>query len=70
MGVLTATGMIVGDSLWGVTFGGIVYFAATDTPLALAGDGWESWALPLGTIVFAALAAALYRNTRRTVART
>ncbi|HEX8555582.1 MAG TPA: oligopeptide transporter, OPT family [Sphingomonas sp.] len=70
MGVLTATGMIVGDSLWGVTFAGIVYFAATDTPLALAGDEWEHWALLLGTFVFAALTAALYRNTRRTIIRT
>ncbi|HEU0066064.1 MAG TPA: oligopeptide transporter, OPT family [Sphingomonas sp.] len=69
MGVLTATGMIVGESLWGVAFAGLVYASDSDTPLALVGDGFAPYALVAGTAVFAALVAGLYRYTRRTVAR-
>ena len=44
MGVLTATGLIVGESLFGVAFAGIVAARADDAPLALrrrrsSGDG-------------------------------
>jgi putative OPT family oligopeptide transporter len=67
MGVLTATGMIVGESLWGVSFAIIVYLTNSDAPLALAGDGWVRWALVLGTAAFLLLAALLYRYTRRQV---
>ena len=43
MGVLTATGMIVGESLWGVAFAGIVdRDRGNDAPLALVGDGFET----------------------------
>ena len=67
MGVLTATGMIVGESLRGVVFAGIVYLSGTDAPLALVGDEFETAALVGGTIVFAALVAWLYARTRRAV---
>ncbi|MEH3047482.1 OPT family oligopeptide transporter [Sphingomonas adhaesiva] len=64
LGVLTATGMIVGESLWNVIFAGIVYEAGTDAPLALvAGDGTP--ALLLGVAVFAGIAALLYAQARR-----
>lgn len=63
MGVLTATGMIVGESLFGVTFAGIVAGTGSDTPLAIAGAGFETLALIGGTILFFALAAWLYRRT-------
>ncbi|RZL69484.1 MAG: oligopeptide transporter, OPT family, partial [Sphingomonas sp.] len=53
MGVLTATGMIVGESLWGVGFAGIVYLTNQETPLALVG----------GTLLFAVLTWVLYRRT-------
>ena len=64
-GVLTATGMIVGESLWGVAFAGIVYATDSDTPLAVAGQGFAPYALGGGTLLFAALVALLYRYTRR-----
>jgi putative OPT family oligopeptide transporter len=64
-GVLTATGMIVGESLWGVAFAGLVYATDSDTPLALVGAGFAPWALGGGTLVFAVLVAGLYRFTRR-----
>jgi putative OPT family oligopeptide transporter len=65
LGVLTATGMIVGESLWNVAFAGIVYETANDAPLALAGEGWETGGLIAGTLLFAAVAAWLYARTRR-----
>ena len=67
MGVLVATGMIVGESLWGVAFAGIVYFAGTDTPIALVGDAFATPGLIGGTVIFAALVAFLYARTRRAV---
>jgi putative OPT family oligopeptide transporter len=65
MGVLTATGLIVGESLWGVVFAGIVAGADSDTALVLAGEGFEPFALIGGTILFVLLAAGLYRRTMR-----
>ena len=38
-----ATGLIVGESLFGVVFAGIVAASGTDSPLALVGEGFESW---------------------------
>ncbi|WNO54153.1 OPT family oligopeptide transporter [Stakelama saccharophila] len=67
LGVLTATGLIVGESLWGVAFAGIVAGSGSDSPLAIVGDGFAVPALIGGTILFAALAAFLYRRTRRLV---
>ena len=67
MGVLTATGMIVGESLWGVAFAVIVYLSGSDAPLALVGDGFAVPALVGGTIAFLAILAGLYRYTRRAV---
>jgi putative OPT family oligopeptide transporter len=69
MGVLTATGMIVGESLWGVAFAIIVYLSGSDAPLALVGDGFATAALIGGTIVFLALVAWMYAYTRRMVRR-
>ncbi len=63
MGVLTATGMIVGESLWGVGFAGIVYLTNQETPLALVGDGFASVALVGGTVLFAVLTWVMYRRT-------
>jgi len=67
-GVLTATGMIVGESLWGVTFAGIVYQTNSDAPLALVGADFESAALIGGTLLFFAVTWWLYRRTRAAVA--
>ncbi len=64
MGVLTATGMIVGESLWGVGFAGIVYMTNEETPLALVGDGFAPIALVGGTLLFAVLTGILYRRTK------
>ncbi|GGB36935.1 oligopeptide transporter, OPT family protein [Sphingomonas metalli] len=64
MGVLAATGMIVGESLWGVAFAGIVYATGSDAPLAIVGPPFETAALIGGTLLFLALVAMLYRYAR------
>jgi putative OPT family oligopeptide transporter len=61
MGVLTATGMIVGESLWGVAFAGIVAVTGSDSPLALVGQSFAPFALVGGTLLFIALTGWLYR---------
>lgn len=68
IGVLTATGMIVGESLWGVAFAIIVYLADSDSPLALVGAGFAPYALIGGTVLFFAVAALLYRYARLSIA--
>ena len=67
MGVLTATGLIVGESLWGVAFAGIVAASGRDTPLALVGEGFAGPALVGGTVLFFVLVWFLYRRTRQLV---
>ena len=53
IGVLTATGLIVGDSLFNVAYAGIV--AASNNPDALAVFGENPYATPMGLVLFGAL---------------
>ena len=62
LGVLMATGLIVGESLFGVAFAAIVGATDNDAPLALVEE--FAWAVPLGLIVFAGAIAFLYLRTR------
>ena len=66
MGVLLATGLIVGESLFGVVFAGIVAATNKDAPLAVVTD--FGMAIPLGIIVFAAAVLGLYAWTKRQAA--
>jgi uncharacterized oligopeptide transporter (OPT) family protein len=63
LGVLMATGLIVGESLFGVAFAGIVGATNNDAPLAVVEE--FAWAVPLGLILFAGALAWLYAATRR-----
>jgi putative OPT family oligopeptide transporter len=63
LGVLMATGLIVGESLFGVAFAGIVAATRSDSPLEVVKD-WPL-AVPLGLILFAASIAYLYFKTQR-----
>ena len=63
MGVLMATGFIVGESLFGVAFAGIVASTDSDAPLALVAE--NHWAVPLSILIFAGVIAALYARLRR-----
>jgi putative OPT family oligopeptide transporter len=66
MGVLLATGLIVGESLFGVVFAGIVAATGKDAPLAVTTT--FGWAVPLGIVVFVLAVLGLYAWTRREAA--
>ncbi|HXH00516.1 MAG TPA: oligopeptide transporter, OPT family [Sphingomicrobium sp.] len=66
LGVLMATGLIVGESLFGVAFAAIVGATDNDSPLALVEE--FPLAVPLGLAVFIASIAFLYLATRRKAA--
>jgi putative OPT family oligopeptide transporter len=66
MGVLLATGMIVGDSLLNVAFAGIVAATENGSPIALVGPGFATVAILAGIVIFALMVAWLYRLTDRT----
>jgi hypothetical protein len=65
MGVLLATGLIVGESLFGVVFAGIVAVTGKNAPLALMKE--NPWAVPIGILVFTAAILTMYWKTRRDV---
>jgi putative OPT family oligopeptide transporter len=65
MGVLAATGLIVGESLFGVLLAGIVVVTSSPTPLAVVGDGFRPIALWGGLILFALLAWWTYRRSAK-----
>ncbi len=64
LGILLATGLIVGESLCGVVFAGIVAATGKETPLAVVGDGFENWAELLGVVLFVGVLAWLDKHTR------
>jgi putative OPT family oligopeptide transporter len=61
LGVLLASGLIVGESLFGVLLAGIIVASHKDDPLGLVGDAFAGIGKLLGGLVFVALVAALYR---------
>ncbi|MGK9270687.1 oligopeptide transporter, OPT family [Williamsia muralis] len=69
MGVLLATGLIVGESLFGVVFAGIVAATDDENPLAVVGSGFEKISEYLGVIVFVAVIAWLYKKTQQIAAK-
>ena len=67
--MLAATGLIVGESLFGVAYAGIVGGTGLDAPLDLfVGEDFETWASLIGMLAFAGAIAWLYRRTVRAVA--
>ncbi|MCC6925784.1 oligopeptide transporter, OPT family [Novosphingobium sp.] len=67
MGVLTATGLIVGDGLFNVAYSVVV--SATDNPDALAVFGANPWAVPVGVALFGGLTAWAYARMRNDASR-
>ena len=66
LGVLLASGMIVGEGLIGVLVAALVAFSGQDFPLSLVGDSFASGpAVWLGGIAFALVIYALYRRVGR-----
>ena len=66
-GTLAATGLIVGESLFGVVYAGIAGATGSDSPLALPfiGEGFSPIANVLGIVFFAGSAWLLYGFTRK-----
>ena len=63
MGVLMATGFIVGESLFGIAFAGMVAATDSDAPLAMVAE--NRLAVPLALLIFATTVGALYTRLRR-----
>src|ERR1700720_5029285 len=61
LGVLLASGLIVGESVIGVGMSAIVVFSGVGAPLALVGAGYETAGKIIGGIAFAGIAFVLYR---------
>lgn len=65
LGVLLASGMIVGESIIGVLIAAIVVFSGKGAPLALVGPGFETAAIWIGGFAFIVVNIALYRWVAR-----
>jgi putative OPT family oligopeptide transporter len=61
LGVLLASGLIVGEGIIGVVISAIIVFSGKDAPLALVGPGFQTAAVIFGGLAFAAIAIGLYR---------
>ncbi len=61
LGVLLASGLIVGESIIGVVISAIVVFSGVAAPLALVGAGFETAGILIGGVAFAVIAFILYR---------
>jgi putative OPT family oligopeptide transporter len=61
LGVLLASGLIVGESIIGVVISAIVVFSGKGAPLSLVGPGYETAGIIIGGVAFAAIAFLLYR---------
>ncbi|MGH8110801.1 MAG: OPT family oligopeptide transporter, partial [Rhodanobacteraceae bacterium] len=61
LGVLLASGLIVGESLLAVVFAGIVGLSGIQHPIAVVGDGFATPAIAIGGVVFALTVIAMYR---------
>lgn len=69
LGVLVASGLIVGESLFGVVLAGIIVFSGNAAPLGVVGDSFASAANVIGTMFFIVAIGGLFRLCR-TLART
>ena len=67
LGVLVASGLVVGESLFGVLLAGLIVLLGRDAPLALVGAHFGA-AMPVGLIAFGGLIFVLYRWMARRVA--
>jgi putative OPT family oligopeptide transporter len=61
LGVLLASGLIVGEGIIGVVISALVVFSGKDFPLSVVGPGYETAGIIIGGLAFVAVAFALYR---------
>ncbi len=69
LGVLLASGLIVGESLVGILVAGLVVFTGKPWPLGLVGDGFQAVATGVTVVAFLATILGLYRWTAGLVRR-
>jgi len=69
LGVLLSSGLIVGESLFGVLLAGIIVATGKSTPLAIVGDSFATASTVLGSIAFVLVVAGLYAWTARLARR-
>ncbi len=67
LGILLASGLIVGEGLVGIVIAGLVVASGKDTPLAIVGDAFQPFATILTVLAFVAAVLGLYRWTSRLV---
>jgi putative OPT family oligopeptide transporter len=65
IGVLMASGLIVGESLFGVAVAGLIVATGSSTPLAVVGPGFHDIAMAGGTLLFIALLTLCYRHATK-----
>jgi putative OPT family oligopeptide transporter len=63
LGVLLASGLIVGESLFGIVLAGVIVASGNATPLAVVGDAFVPYANALGALAFVGVTFGLYRWT-------
>ena len=61
LGVLLASGLIVGEGILGVVISAIVVFSGKDAPLSVVGPAYEIAGIIIGGAAFVAIAFVLYR---------
>jgi len=61
LGVLLASGLIVGEGIIGVVISALVVFSGKDFPLSVVGPAYETAGILIGGLAFTAIAFALYR---------
>ncbi|MDB5737689.1 MAG: oligopeptide transporter, family, partial [Sphingomonas bacterium] len=69
IGVLMASGLIVGESLFGVVLAGLIVATGSSTPLAIVGAGFHGIATWGGALLFVVLLALCYRHAAKVAAR-
>jgi putative OPT family oligopeptide transporter len=61
LGILLASGLIVGESIFGIVLSAIIVFSNKGTPFAVVGDDFQTAATWIGGIAFVLVTVALYR---------
>jgi putative OPT family oligopeptide transporter len=61
LGILVASGLIVGESLFGVLLAGLIVFSGNPAPLGIVGDSFGPYATAIGAAAFLILLAGLFR---------
>ncbi|WP_035719476.1 OPT family oligopeptide transporter [Gordonia shandongensis] len=69
LGVLLATGLIVGESIWGVVYAAVVAGSGEESPLAVI-TGYGDWSQLVGALVFVVGIGGLYRYLRSSAVST